>query len=195
MLDSLAQRCHLRKISLVQMQLSGNMVDNLVKVIKNGKFLIELDISYNALTCENMMELLKTLAESRTLQLINLSWNVLSKSNKTSADAYYPGMDVIEQLQKEDDDLRETIKRDNGDDPNLIINAVDMKDVSMREGSALDARASMASGLSLTHSMTQRESTQLTRKVETKFDKYQKKLDKENKKLGPETEQRNNEVI
>ena len=65
----------------------------------------------------------------------------------------------------------------------------------MREDSALDARGSIQSGLSLTHSMTQRESTQLTRKVESKFDKYQKKLDKENKRLGPETEQRNNEVI
>ena len=55
----------------------------LIKMIDKGRFLIELDISWSQLTVQTMYELTKCLAENRTLQVVNLSWNFLTSNSKT----------------------------------------------------------------------------------------------------------------
>lgn len=77
--DYLSNGCHLRKLALVQSELSDQNVHKLCKVIKNARFLIELDISNNRMLPIYMLKLSSAIAENRQLQIINLSLNFFTK--------------------------------------------------------------------------------------------------------------------
>ena len=64
-MESLAGGCHLRRLSIVNGELSDITVKKLCDVVKNARFLIELDISASKMTPIRMLELSKILAENR----------------------------------------------------------------------------------------------------------------------------------
>ena len=185
------------------MQLNGNMVEDLIKVIKNGRFLIEFDISYNSLTCENMILLLKALSENRTLQLINLSWNVLAKQQKPQGpDGYFTSLDAIEAQMKENEEIRLANQSAAGPGQSSLINAQRLSPEALTNTTNArhsgDPRQSISSSRSMAPSLTmslKRDSVFTHKKVESKFDRYGRTLDKANRALGQETEGRNNEVV
>lgn len=73
--STLSQVCHLRKLSLASAELSDQNVTGLCSLVKNARFLIDFDISSNKISPGKMCELSRVLAENRSLQVINLSWN------------------------------------------------------------------------------------------------------------------------
>ena len=76
-MESLSDGCHLRRLSIVNGELSDITVNLMCNVIKKASFLIELDISANNITSSRMLQLSSVLAENRKLQILNLSWNFL----------------------------------------------------------------------------------------------------------------------
>ena len=78
--EVLSKGCHLRKLSLVQVGIeSEKNVSELCLAIENAYDLIELDISANKMSPTLMLKVLKVLSENRILQIINLSWNFMTK--------------------------------------------------------------------------------------------------------------------
>ena len=51
-------------------------------MIDDARFLIDLDISWSGITSAMLLELTTALAENRTLQYLNLSWNFLTSAQK-----------------------------------------------------------------------------------------------------------------
>ena len=66
-MESLSDGCHLRRLSIVNGELSDITVRLMCNVIKKASFLIELDISANNMTSSRMLELSSVLAENRKL--------------------------------------------------------------------------------------------------------------------------------
>ena len=64
-MELLAFGCHLRRLSIVNGELSDINIRQMCKVIKRARFLIELDISANKMTPLRMLELSNVLAENR----------------------------------------------------------------------------------------------------------------------------------
>ena len=64
-MESLAFGCHLRRLAIVNGELSDINMRQMCKVIKHARFLIELDISANKMTPLRMLELSNVLADNR----------------------------------------------------------------------------------------------------------------------------------
>ena len=67
---------HLRSLALVQMKISFGLHD-LASLVANSDCLAELDLSCNDCLPHHFAPLLKALAHNKTLQVVNLSWNLL----------------------------------------------------------------------------------------------------------------------
>lgn len=65
-------------------------------MLKAARFLIELDISANKISSYRMLEVTRVLAQNRQLQIINLSWNFLTKYFPMND--YMPGIHDLEAL-------------------------------------------------------------------------------------------------
>ena len=50
----------------------------IVQMIDNARFLVELDLSWSQITPFMMLNLTTHLAENRQLQVVNLSWNQIT---------------------------------------------------------------------------------------------------------------------
>ena len=68
-------------------------------MLKNARFLIELDISDNRMTTHALVELSRAIAENKQLQVINLSLNFFTSSQ--SMNDYMPGIAEINQSTEE----------------------------------------------------------------------------------------------
>ena len=74
-MQSLADKCNLRKLSLVQVGLSALNIAGIEDILKEALLLIELDISWNEMKSSQLHGLTKFLAENRQIEILNLSWN------------------------------------------------------------------------------------------------------------------------
>lgn len=65
--NQLSVKCNLRKLALVQTQLSNKSTQDLCQIIKQSRFLIDLDLSWNEMTSSSMMVLAQAISENRQL--------------------------------------------------------------------------------------------------------------------------------
>ena len=63
-------------------------MDKLVTVIDDCRYLKELDLSWNELPSQQMLDLTRVLATNRTLTFVNLSWNFLTCSDHADPDKF-----------------------------------------------------------------------------------------------------------
>ena len=85
--------CHLRKLALSNVQITDSNTTQICFIIKDARFLEELDLSWNQLTPHAMLRLTGTLAENRQLRTVNLSMNSLTTQRNR---------DYIDILEEED---------------------------------------------------------------------------------------------
>lgn len=67
---------HLRSLALVQMKINFGLHD-LATLVEKSDCLTDLDLSCNDCLPHHFAPLLKALAYNKTLQIVNLSWNLL----------------------------------------------------------------------------------------------------------------------
>jgi len=99
-------QCNLRKLALVQVQLSDTNAVHLCKIIDEARFLEELDISWNHLTPSYMKVITGHLAENRTLRTVNLSWNFLTTQRNKDYIAMIDDDELITEEAAYADELR-----------------------------------------------------------------------------------------
>ena len=100
--DSLMSHCFLRKLALIQAELSDQNVTKLCQVIKNARFLIELDISNNRILPFYMQKLSSAIADNRQLQVINFSLNFFT--SWSSMKDYMMGIAELDQQNSSEED-------------------------------------------------------------------------------------------
>lgn len=78
MLEALTGKNYVKKLSLVNASLNSEVaMSKLSALINNSRYLMDLDISWNGLRPTTFFSFLESIAENRTLQYLNLSWNNL----------------------------------------------------------------------------------------------------------------------
>ena len=82
LVEKLSENCLLKKISLVDCCLTDAHVPPLQTMIEEGRFLVELDISWSQITPCILIQLTEFLAENRQLQVVNLSYNPFTSHTK-----------------------------------------------------------------------------------------------------------------
>ena len=67
---------HLRSLALVQMKINFGL-HGLASLVASSDCLADLDLSSNDCLPQHFAPLLKAIAHNKTLQIVNLSWNLL----------------------------------------------------------------------------------------------------------------------
>ena len=70
-------RCHLRSLSLVQMQVNKVSLARLANYVENSEYLEDLDVSWNDLLPIDFVPLFNVLSNNKTLVRLNLSCNFI----------------------------------------------------------------------------------------------------------------------
>ena len=80
--EKLSENCLLKKISLVDCCISDSHVPPLLKMVEDGRFLLELDLSWSQITPFVLLQVTEFLAENRQLRVVNLSYNPFTSHSK-----------------------------------------------------------------------------------------------------------------
>ena len=96
LLDTLTIECQLKKLSLINANISDckpyrehndtkgtgmTAIGSLKSLIENSNHLIELDLSWNELKPDAVLDLSESLLNNRKIQYLNLSWNSIKQYN------------------------------------------------------------------------------------------------------------------
>lgn len=66
---------NLRKLTLVKVGIDTLTLKYIIEYLKKSRCLIELDISWNRLSSEDLISLFEVLSTNRLLRYLNISWN------------------------------------------------------------------------------------------------------------------------
>ena len=75
LIDELLERSNIKKLGLVQANMSAVSFKILCAYVKKSRTLRELDLSYNEIPCRLMSQLIAVIKSNRTLTNLDLSWN------------------------------------------------------------------------------------------------------------------------
>jgi Ran GTPase-activating protein (RanGAP) involved in mRNA processing and transport len=74
----------LRRLTLVKAGIDTNTIGHIQELVARSRSLVELDISWNRLSPEDLRSLFATLAENRHLCSVNVSWNNIQVHKATN---------------------------------------------------------------------------------------------------------------
>jgi hypothetical protein len=80
LLNSLQQKCYLRKLALINVQISQNFAQ-LLTYIEECQYLEFLTLNWCEVNHREVRSLVQTLSKNQRLREINLEWNVLLEQN------------------------------------------------------------------------------------------------------------------
>eukprot|EP00347_Sterkiella_histriomuscorum_P014450 403360819 len=84
LIKMLNDRCYIRKLALVNAGLNDQSIKILVDFLKSSR-LTDLDISWNGLKPQNLLDFIQTIGENRQLSYLNIAWNnIIEKSGINS---------------------------------------------------------------------------------------------------------------
>jgi len=84
LLETIKQRCFLKKLELIEIKMNGESVQLLIDIIHRSKSITSLDISWNKLKTSDMFRILQVLSKNRRLEYLNLSWNgIVDQASKS----------------------------------------------------------------------------------------------------------------
>jgi hypothetical protein len=94
------EKNYIRKLSLVAMQIDDDLVVNkLTHLVKTQRQLVELDLSSNRMRPALLLDFLLALAQNRSLQSIDLSWNhLIERSELTEVRGGPPSTETVMQI-------------------------------------------------------------------------------------------------
>ena len=93
----------LKKVSLVNANITQASFVNLLKFIEECRSIIDLDLSFNGFLSTQMFELIKVLAKNRKLESVNLSWNTFQEQEISLAPFQlegFPGQKITKKQKK-----------------------------------------------------------------------------------------------
>jgi hypothetical protein len=191
-------RSNLRKLSLVKAGIAGKpqgeakpekaeeetepgsyLFDKILTLLRKSRSLVELDISWNRLGPDDLLELFKVLSNNRQLQQLNVSWNHIQEEQKMDTEAQGARTRQNEVLWRAIENTKATIEeirnRKPGDDEEEIAHAE-------QQASELDAAVSKLEELHGQVTLLKEQADKLTSEEELicanigKFIKHNKNL-------------------
>ena len=188
-------RSNLRRLALVKAGIAGNpqreakaakaeeetetgsyLFDKILILLRKSRSLVELDISWNRLGPDDLLELFQVLSNNRQLQHLNVSWNHIQEEQKMDTEAQSERARQNEALWLAIEDVKARMEELRGRDPG------DNEEAIQQHQSDLDAAEKKLEELHEQVSLLKEQAEKLTNEEEIicenigKFIKHNKNL-------------------